>query len=133
MEIREYSQYNEDEILRLYATAGWTAYTDDPAALKAGFANSLLTLAAYEDGEFAGIVRAVGDGMTVVLIQDVLVFPQHRRRGVGAALVNALLERFPNVRQIELMTDDTPETVAFYESLGFKKMSDIGCVGFIKI
>ena len=133
MEIREYSQYNEEEMLRLYGAAGWTAYTDDPAALKAGFANSLLTLAAYEDGEFAGIVRAVGDGMTVVLIQDVLVFPQHRRRGVGAALVNALLERFPNVRQIELMTDDTPETVAFYESLGFKKMSDIGCVGFIKI
>ena len=133
MEIREYSQYNEEEMLRLYGAAGWTAYTDDPAALKAGFANSLLTLAAYEDGEFAGIVRAVGDGATVVLIQDVLVFPQHRRRGVGAALVNALLERFPNVRQIELMTDDTPETVAFYESLGFKKMSDIGCIGFVRI
>ena len=133
MEIREYSQYNEEEMLRLYGAAGWTAYTDDPAALKAGLENSLLTLAAYEDGALAGIVRAVGDGVTVVLIQDVLVFPEHRRKGVGAALINALLERFPNVRQVELMTDDTPETVAFYESLGFKRMSDIGCVGFVKI
>ena len=133
MEIREYSQYNEEEMLRLYGAAGWTAYTDDPAALKAGLENSLLTLAAYENGEFAGIVRAVGDGATVVLIQDVLVFPEHRRKGVGAALVKAVLGRFPNVRQVELMTDDTPETVAFYESLGFKRMSDIGCVGFVKI
>lgn len=133
MEIREYSQYNEEEMLRLYGAAGWTAYTDDSAALKAGLENSLLTLAAYEDGALAGIVRAVGDGVTVVLIQDVLVFPEHRRKGVGSALINALLERFPNVRQVELMTDDTPETVAFYESLGFKRMSDIGCVGFVKI
>ena len=33
MEIRKYSPYNEKEILSLYASVGWTAYTDDPAAL----------------------------------------------------------------------------------------------------
>ena len=49
MEIRAYTEYNEAEILGLYASVGWTAYTDDPAALRNGFANSLLTLAAYEE------------------------------------------------------------------------------------
>ena len=48
MEIRNYSTYNEKEILKLYSSVGWTAYTDEPQALKLGFQNSLLVLAAYE-------------------------------------------------------------------------------------
>ena len=76
MEIREYGIYNEDEILRLYTSVGWTAYTDQPDMLKKGFANSLLTLAAYENNRLLGIIRAVGDGCTIVFIQDILVYPQ---------------------------------------------------------
>ena len=37
MEIREYKNYNEQEILNLYRSVGWTTYTDDPMSLKAGF------------------------------------------------------------------------------------------------
>ena len=70
MEIREYTQYDEADVLRLYAAVGWTAYTDNPEALRKGFANSLLTLAAYQDGELIGICRAVGDGETIVFVQD---------------------------------------------------------------
>ena len=91
MEIREYTEYREDEILRLYAAVGWSAYTSDPAALRRGYQNSLLTLAAYENGELLGVIRAVGDGATVVFIQDLLVFPARQRRGVGSALLQALL------------------------------------------
>ncbi len=29
MEIREYTEYNEKEIVRLYIKVGWTAYTDN--------------------------------------------------------------------------------------------------------
>ena len=50
MEIREYREYREEEILRLYQAAGWKAYTEDPEALRRGFEGSLLVLAAY-DGE----------------------------------------------------------------------------------
>lgn len=60
MTITEYTAYREDEILPLYADAGWTAYTDDPAALREGFARSLLVLAAYEGGELLGIRWATG-------------------------------------------------------------------------
>lgn len=73
MEIREYKEYNEPEILGLYASVGWTAYTDDPTALRNGFANSLLTLAAYEEASLAGLIRVVGDGYTVVLVQDTAI------------------------------------------------------------
>ena len=132
MEIKNYSAYNEKEILKLYSSVGWTAYTDEPQVLKQGFQNSLLVLAAYEGEELLGIIRVVGDGVTVVFIQDLLVFPEKQRNGVGTALVKAVLERYPVVRQIELTTDQTPETAAFYKSLGFSEFAKIGCCGFMK-
>ena len=45
MEIREYKDYNKDEILRLYSEVGWTAYTKNMPVLEQGFKNSLLAMA----------------------------------------------------------------------------------------
>ena len=44
MKICEYVNYVESEILNLYSSVGWTAYTDDTVSLEAGFENSRLTL-----------------------------------------------------------------------------------------
>ena len=133
MEIREYHLYKESEILNLYASVGWTAYTNDPEALRNGFAHSLLTLAAYEGDTLLGLIRMVGDGFTVALIQDILVHPAHQRRGIGSRLMQAVLQRFSHVRQIELATDNTPKTMAFYKSQGFLELSEFGCRGFMKV
>ena len=132
MEIREYKDFNRDEIMRLYSDAGWTAYTENMAVLEQGYKNSLLILAAYENDELLGIVRTVGDGCTIVFIQDILVFSGKQRRGIGTALLKAVLDHYPNVRQIELATDSTPKTMAFYKSMGFSEFSEIGCCGFMK-
>ena len=132
MEIIEYRTYREEDILPLYASVGWTAYTDDPAALERGFRHSLLVLAAWEDGELAGLIRAVGDGASMVFIQDILVFPKYQRRGVGKALMCAMMERYRTVYQMELLTDDTEKTVAFYEALGFVRVEKWGCCAFVR-
>ena len=132
MEIREYTKYNEEEIFRLYNAVGWTAYTNNMPALRDGFKNSMLVLAAYDGEELLGIIRTVGDGATIVFVQDILVFPDKQRQGIGTALLKEVLNRYPNVRQIELVTDNTAKTVGFYKSMGFAKMSEIGCCGFMK-
>lgn len=131
MEIREYTDYREDEILRLYSSVGWSAYTSDPSSLRKAFEGSLLTLAAYDNGGLAGIIRTVGDGSSIVYIQDIIVSPERQRQGIGTALVKAVLERFPSVRQIILTTDDTEQTKAFYSSCGFTELSRLGCCSFI--
>ena len=132
MEIREYTEYSSDEIQRLYSQVGWTAYKEDLKALEQGFKNSLLGLASFENDELLGIIRVVGDGFTVILVQDILVFPQYQRQGIGTALLKAVLDRYSHVRQIQLVTDNTPQTVAFYKSLGFSDFSALGCCGFMK-
>lgn len=133
MEIKDYRVYNEEQILQLYKNVGWSAYTEYPDVLRKGFDNSLLTLAAYDGEELMGIIRTVGDGYTVVFIQDLLVFPEHQRKGVGTALLKAILDRYSHVRQIQLATDNTSKTVGFYRSMGFRELSEIGCCGFMKV
>lgn len=133
MEIREYCVYQEVEILSLYRSVGWTAYTDQPQVLRSGFENSLLTLAAYEGDQLLGLIRTVGDGHTVVFVQDLLVRPEYQRMGIGSALLREILNRFCHVRQVQLTTDDRPETVAFYEALGLRELSQIGCCGFMRV
>lgn len=132
MKIIEYGRYDPVEILSLYASVGWTAYTDDPDALRQGFEHSLLTLAAYEGEQLVGVIRTVGDGYTVVFIQDILVDPEYQRKGIGTALLQEILTRFSHVRQIELATDQTLKTIAFYKSLGFLELSEMGCCGFMR-
>lgn len=91
-----------------------------------------MVLGAYENGELLGIIRAVGDGFTIIFIQDILVYPRYQRKGIGTALLKAVLERYPNVRQIELTTDNTHKTISFYKALGFSEFSEIGCCGFMR-
>jgi len=132
MEIKEYKNYKEKEIRKLYTEVGWTAYTENMPALEQGFKNSLLVLAAYENKELLGIIRVVGDGFTIVFVQDILVLPSEQRKGIGTALLKAVLDRYPDVQQIELVTDNTPKSIAFYKSLGFLELSEIGCCGFMR-
>lgn len=133
MNIKEYTHFNDEGIHSLYASAGWTAYSEEFNVLKQAFSHSLLILAAYEDGSLAGIIRIVGDELTIIFIQDVLVSPKYQRRGIGTALIREIPNRYSHVRQIELATDDTPKTIDFYESLGFSQYQEISCCGFMHI
>lgn len=47
--IKEYKNYNEEEILNLYKSVGWINYTDNPKMLEDAYANSLRILGAYEN------------------------------------------------------------------------------------
>lgn len=53
------------------------------------------------------------DGEHLVFIQDILIFPTHQRKGVGSALMRAVLDRYRHGRQIKLTSDDTPEAIGF--------------------
>lgn len=133
MEIREYTDFKIDELRDLYDAVGWTSYTDDMDVLIKGYENSLKILAAFEDEKLLGVIRAVGDGYTIIFIQDILVLPDYQRKGIGKALLDSMMDLYPNVRQIELTTDIAPETIGFYSSQGFEEFSELGCCGFMRL
>ena len=133
MVIRELTTLELDVLLDLYNSVGWTNYTRAPEMLLKAYENSLLTLGAYDGSKLVGIIRTVGDGYSVVFIQDILVFPEYQRQGIGTQLLQEIMNRFPDVYQMELMTDNTAKTVSFYQALGFVKADDMGCCAFMKM
>lgn len=113
-----------NEVLKLYNDANWFAYTKDLDTLMLSLEKSLYTLSAWDDDTLVGLVRVVGDGVSVVYIQDVLVKSSHKRQGIGTQLVKEVLEAFEGVRQVVLITDEKDESNDFYASLGLKKLTD---------
>jgi len=131
--ILEYKDYREPEVLALYRSVGWSAYYREPDTLRRAFENSLLTLAAFDGEKLVGMLRVVGDGETIIFLQDILVHPDYRRRGIGRALITELLLRYQHVRQLHLLTDDTPDTVGFYKAVGFTPAEEIHCKTFTRL
>ncbi|MDE7172097.1 MAG: GNAT family N-acetyltransferase [Oscillospiraceae bacterium] len=101
--------------------------------LKNAYANSLKIFGAFANGQLLGIIRVVGDGHSIVFIQDILVFPEYQHQGIGSALISKILELYQNVYQKSLLTDNTAKTIQFYQSAGFELDTDIGCRAFIKL
>ena len=128
--LKEYAVYKEAEILGLYTSVGWTNYTDNPEMLRNAYLNSLKLYGAYVDGKLVGIIRVVGDGYSVIFIQDLLVHPEFQRKGVGTLLLKKVLCEYDSVYQKHLITEDTEKTILFYKSLGFLDNSEIGCKAF---
>lgn len=114
-----------EELMTLYDAVGWSAYTKDPPRLTAAISASLSVITARDDGELIGLARLVGDGLTIVYLQDILVSPQHQRRGVGRALFQQIFAPYDDVRQKVLITDNDHSQKAFYESMAFTEASDL--------
>ncbi|MFB9990630.1 GNAT family N-acetyltransferase [Deinococcus oregonensis] len=114
------------ELLTLYASVGWTAYTRDPVALERAVQQSGFVWTAREEGgPLLGLVRGVTDDVSILFVQDILVHPDAQRRGIGRTLMTAVLERYAHVRQMALLTDDGPEQLAFYSVLGFHNTREL--------
>ena len=120
------------DVLPIYEAVGWTNYTQNPGMLEVAYKNSLHILAAFnEEGILVGVLRAVGDGASILFIQDILVYPEYQHQGIGTKLLQQTLEKYKNVYQIQLTTDDSTKTVSFYESNGFTSLTSLNCVSFI--
>ena len=131
--IRDYTEFKMDEVLALYRDAGWKNYLERAYILPEAYKNSLCALGAFDGDRLVGFIRAVGDGVSIVFIQDIIISASWQRRGIGTRLMKTLLERYKGVYQIQLLTDDTEKTRAFYRALGFRAAGETGCVAFIKM
>ena len=121
-----------EDVLPLYEAVEWTNYTQHPTMLKVAYENSLHMLGAFnEEGKLVGVLRAVGDGASILFIQDILVYPEYQHQGIGTKLLQQTLEKYKSVYQIQLATDDSTKTVSFYESNGFTSLTSLNCVSFI--
>ena len=119
IELTPNDSFEDEELRQLYDAVGWSAYTADVPALARAIDNSTYVVSARAGNELVGLARALSDDVSILYLQDILVRPDFKRRGLGSSLLAACLQRFDHVRQKVLLTDDQPSQHRFYESMGF--------------
>ena len=62
-----------EDLLALYSSVGWTNYTNNPSMLEEAVKASLWQLSVYDKEELVAYIRLVGDGHSVIFVQDLLV------------------------------------------------------------
>ncbi len=120
------------KVEKLYNDAGWSAYTEDLDVLESALTHSLDVITAWEDEELIGLIRTVGDGQTILYIQDILIMKSHRDKGIGSMLLQEVLEKYKHVRQKVLLTEEARNVRHFYEKNGFESCDRGTLVAFAR-
>ena len=133
IEIKENIIPSKDSVYKLYSNVGWIAYTCDMDRLMKAIENSLRVITAWDQGKLVALLRIVGDGYSIIYIQDILILEDYQRMGLGSKMLRLILDDYSDVRQIILATDDTEKTKSFYENNGFRQAKDYDCISYMKI
>lgn len=121
------------QIKAIYEESGWSAYLADDEKLNRAIKNSLLMLGYMDEGELVGFVRCVGDAEHVLLVQDLIVKMDYRRKGLAKKLMKEVFEKYKDVRWIQVNTDGEDEVAnEFYKSIGMKEISEASIVSYFK-
>ncbi|TIU26113.1 MAG: GNAT family N-acetyltransferase, partial [Mesorhizobium sp.] len=78
-----------------------------------------LCVGAYVDGKQVGFARAITDYTVFAYLADIIIWPEHRGRGIGKRLVQALLDH-PEVKTVSHWSLTTSDAHSLYRKFGFE-------------
>lgn len=108
------------DYLRLRIVAGLSPKTEDQA--KTGLPNSWYGVTVRHEGKAIGMGRVIGDGGTAFQIVDIALEPSHQGKGLGKAIMAALMDRLstnaPEGAYVSLIADGDAKHL--YAKYGFE-------------
>lgn len=124
IKVRLVDVWDVEAIAALYHAGGWWNDNWDPAGLAALIAGSFAFAVAIDPAadRAVGMGRVISDGVSDGYVQDLVVLPGYRGRGIGTMILSALLDycRSAGVTWVALVAE--PGTEAFYTAIGFRRM-----------
>ncbi|HVN77121.1 MAG TPA: GNAT family N-acetyltransferase [Thermoanaerobaculaceae bacterium] len=114
-----------EAVVELYRAGGW--WREEPswrASVPAMIRGSFCFLVARDPaGRIVAMGRVISDGASDAYIQDVVVLPGWRGRGIGREIVRRLAQRCQDAGLSWIGLIAEPGTQAFYEPLGFRALA----------
>ena len=113
-----------EEYLQLRGSTDWHSVSREQ--VDKALRNDLFSVCVVYKQELVGIGRVIGDNALYFYIQDVIVLPEHKGKGVGRIIMNSIEDYLANSTRsgafIGLMAAEG--TRAFYEKFKFISRPD---------
>ena len=124
IEIRFVKSWPEDEIVKLYKTGGWWKDSYDKSAISHLIKGSFCFAVVIDKKtkKTVGMGRVLSDGVSDGYIQDLVILPEYRKKGIGKKLTCSLINycKSKGITWIALVSEPNQEN--FYKKIGFKEM-----------
>jgi ribosomal protein S18 acetylase RimI-like enzyme len=90
--------------------------------LAAALAGSRWIAHAYDGDRLVGFARAISDGVVTAYVNNVMVDPDYRRRGIGRRILAALMAGRDGVK---FVLHTRTGSRSFYRAIGFAEAADM--------
>jgi len=114
------NRLNFEKTSALLKASYWGGERTDELNRRA-FENSICVIALL-DGKQVGFGRVSGDRALFARMSDIIVWPEHRGKGIGKAIVKALLDH-PALATVPAWALATSDAHGLYEQFGFRTLA----------
>lgn len=112
-----------DDMRTLLSAGDWWEDEWDDGVLKAIVQKSYAFIVAITpEGRWVGMARIISDGVSDAYLQDIVVLPEWREKGIGTGLVKRLMRICHDAGIGWVGVIAGPETEFFYRRFGFSRM-----------
>jgi len=128
IEIKFVDSWSEDEIESLYKAGGWWKSNYDKSLINPMISGSFVFVVVIDlkNNKTIGMGRVISDGVSDGYIQDLVILPEYRGKGIGKKLVKSLIDYCFSKGLVWIGLIAEPGSEKFYSDLGIKPMK--GCI-----
>ena len=118
------------DLMDLYKNEFWSDNRTRQDVVKMLASTDVIIALVDECDQLIGITRVLTDFVYRAMIFDVIIKPTHRKMGLGAKLMDAVLNH-PKLQTVEhFYLNCLPNMIPFYERWGFS--DDVGEIKFLR-